>query len=175
VRYEPDRFSTLGERVVPEKNCGTERGAEWLLTKVRGIGPHASEWAAAMLRARGIAGGRVLQGMLALDKRYATDDIERACETMLSYGAFHLIRKSHHWASLPKMASYTKPRGSLRSALAGSTAAWIHYRLACCGESHGQTLTHLIFVHSDNCQWRYKGIAAGGIHHRSPMSGNKLF
>jgi hypothetical protein len=32
----------------------------------------------------------VLQGLLALDKRHATDDIERACETALSYGAFHL-------------------------------------------------------------------------------------
>ncbi|HEY7557520.1 MAG TPA: IS21 family transposase [Candidatus Binatia bacterium] len=90
VRHEPGRFSTLGDHLAPEKISGIERGAEWLLTKVRGIGPHASEWAAAMLRARGIAGVRVLQGLLALDKRYATDDIERACETALSYGAFHL-------------------------------------------------------------------------------------
>jgi transposase len=90
VRHEPGRFSTLGDHLVPEKISGIERGAEWLLVKVRGIGPHASEWAAAMLRARGIAGVRVLQGLLALDKRYAADDIERACEVALSYGAFHL-------------------------------------------------------------------------------------
>ncbi len=90
VRHEPGRFSTLGDHLVPEKISGIERGAEWLLLKVRGIGPHASEWACAMLRARGIAGVRVLQGLLALDKRYASDDIERACEVALSYGAFHL-------------------------------------------------------------------------------------
>lgn len=90
VRHEPGRFSTLGEHLVPEKISGIERGAEWLLAKVRGIGPHASEWAEAMLRARGIAGVRVLQGLLALDKRHATDDIERACATTLSYGVFQL-------------------------------------------------------------------------------------
>jgi transposase len=90
VRHEPGRFSTLGDHLAPEKISGIERGAEWLLTKVRGIGPHASEWAAAMLCARGIAGVRVLQGLLALDKRYPADDIERACEIATSYGAFHL-------------------------------------------------------------------------------------
>ncbi len=90
VRHEPGRFSTFGEHLAVEKISGIERGAEWLLAKVRGIGPHASEWAEVMLRARGIAGLRVLQGLLALDKRHATDDIERACETALSYGVFHL-------------------------------------------------------------------------------------
>lgn len=90
LRHEPGRFSTLGEHLVPEKISGIERGAEWLLTKVRGIGPHASQWAEAMLRARGIAGVRVLQGLLALDKRHAQDDIERACATALSYGVFQL-------------------------------------------------------------------------------------
>jgi hypothetical protein len=90
VRHEPGRFSTLGQHLVPEKISGIERGAEWLLLKVRGIGPQASQWAAAMLRARGIAGVRVLQGLLALTKRHADDDIERACEVALSYGAFHL-------------------------------------------------------------------------------------
>jgi transposase len=90
VRHEPGRFSTLGEHLAVEKVSGIERGAEWLLAKVRGIGPHASEWAEVMLRARGIAGLRVLQGLLALDKRHATDDIERACEIATSYGAFHL-------------------------------------------------------------------------------------
>jgi transposase len=90
VRHEPGRFSTLGEHLVPEKISGIERGAEWLLLKVRGIGPHASEWARAMLCARGIAGVRVLQGLLALTNRHAEDDIERACEVALSYGVFQL-------------------------------------------------------------------------------------
>jgi len=113
VRHEPGRFSTLGEHLVPEKISGIERGAEWLLVKVRGIGPHASEWACAMLRARGIAGVRVLQGLLALDKRYATDDIERACEVALSYGAFHLrpvrqliARQARKQQSLPLLEEH---------------------------------------------------------------------
>ena len=36
------------------------------------------------------SGVRVLQGLLALAKRHADDDIEQACEVALSYGAFHL-------------------------------------------------------------------------------------
>jgi transposase len=90
VRHEPGRFSTLGEHLAVEKISGIERGAEWLLVKVRGIGPHAHQWACAMLEARGIAGLRPLQGLLALAKRHADDDLERACEVALSYGAFHL-------------------------------------------------------------------------------------
>jgi transposase len=90
VRHEPGRFSTLGEHIPTEKINGIERGAAWLLSKVRVIGPHTNNWAQAMLTSRGIAGVRVLQGLLSLDKRHAAADLERACEVALSYGAFHL-------------------------------------------------------------------------------------
>lgn len=90
VRQEPGRFSTLGEHLAAEKINGIERGATWLLTKVGLMGPHSKEWAQAMLAARGIAGVRVLQGLLSLDRRYPLADIEQACEVALSYGAFHL-------------------------------------------------------------------------------------
>lgn len=90
VRHEPGKFSTLGEHLAVEKINGIERGAAWLLSKVDAIGPHATEWAQAMLQSRGIAGVRVLQGLLSLAHRHAADDIERACEVALSYGAFHL-------------------------------------------------------------------------------------
>ncbi len=90
VRHEPGRFSTLGENIPTEKINGIERGAAWLMSKVRVIGPHTNNWAQAMLTSRGIAGVRVLQGLLSLDKRYAAADLERACEVALSYGAFHL-------------------------------------------------------------------------------------
>ncbi len=90
VRQEPGRFSTLGEHLAPEKINGLERGTAWLLSKVHAIGPHTSDWAQAMLTSRGIAGVRVLQGLLSLDKRHLSADIERACEVALSYGAFHL-------------------------------------------------------------------------------------
>jgi transposase len=90
LRHEPGRFSTLGEHLAPQKINGIERGASWLLSKVRLIGPRTTEWAEAMLDSRGIAGVRVLQGLLSLDKRHPLADIERACEVALSYGAFHL-------------------------------------------------------------------------------------
>ena len=59
VRHEPGRFSTHAHHLAPEKINGIERGASYLLTKVRGIGPDAHQWAEAMLqrpRHRGNAG-----------------------------------------------------------------------------------------------------------------------
>jgi hypothetical protein len=43
-----------------------------------------------MLKNRGIAGVRVLQGLVSLAKRHAPADLERACEVAHSYGTFHL-------------------------------------------------------------------------------------
>lgn len=90
TRAEPGRFSTLGQHLAPEKISGIERGTEWLLAKVHVIGPQATDWARAMLKARGIAGVRVLMGLVSLGKRHRSDELERACEVALSYGAFHL-------------------------------------------------------------------------------------
>ena len=53
VRHEPGRFSTLGEHLATEKINGIERGAAWLLSKVRVFGPHTTEWAQAMLTRAG--------------------------------------------------------------------------------------------------------------------------
>jgi transposase len=95
VRHEPGKFSTLGEHLAPEKISGIERGAAWLLSKIRCIGPQAHAWAEAMLVARGIEGLRVLQGLLALEKRHPLESLEKACEIALTYGAYRLrtIRK----------------------------------------------------------------------------------
>ena len=96
VRRDPGKFSTLGKHVPPEKISGLERGAAWLLDNVRGmIGPQSHAWAEAMLAARGVEGLRVLQGLLALEKRYPVKTLEKACEIALSYGAYRLrtIRK----------------------------------------------------------------------------------
>jgi DNA replication protein DnaC len=78
-----------------------------------------------MLRARGIAGVRVLQGLLALTKRHADDDIERTCEVALSYQAvkqgfvvlyrsiFDVVRDFLHEEALGEddkvLARYLKP------------------------------------------------------------------
>jgi hypothetical protein len=104
VRREPGKFSTLAQHVLPEKISGVERGAAWLLNKVRLIGPQAHTWAEAMLAARGIEGTRVLQGLLALEKRHPQEALEKACEIALSYGAFRLrtIRKLLARDALPQ-------------------------------------------------------------------------
>lgn len=90
VRREPGRFSTLGEHLVPEKISGVERGAKWLLSKIRLIGNHSLAWAEAMLLARGIAGIRVLQGLLALSQNQSHEALEEACRIALSYSEFRL-------------------------------------------------------------------------------------
>jgi hypothetical protein len=43
-----------------------------------------------MLRARGVEGVRVLQGLLNLAHRHPGAAIERACDVALSYGAYRL-------------------------------------------------------------------------------------
>lgn len=104
VRHEPGRFSTLGEHLPPEKISGVERGAAWLLGKIRLLGPQTHAWAEAMLTVRGIEGTRVLQGLLALEKRYPLEALEKACQIALSYGAYRLrtLRKLLSRDALPQ-------------------------------------------------------------------------
>jgi transposase len=90
VQREPGRFSTHDQHLAAAKISGVERGATWLLTKVGHIGPQARQWAEAMLEARGIAGVRVLQGLIGLAKRHASAALEQACATAYSYGAYRL-------------------------------------------------------------------------------------
>jgi transposase len=90
VRHEKGRFSTLDQHLAPEKINGIERGAAYLLAKVRSIGPQTHQWAEAMLHTRGIEGTRVLQGVLSLTRRHPSENLEKACEIALSHGAFHL-------------------------------------------------------------------------------------
>lgn len=90
VRHEQGRFSTHAEHLAKEKISGVERGAAWLLGKIRGIGEQALAWSEAMLQARGIEGVRVLQGLLALAKANSCEALNEACRIALSYSAFRL-------------------------------------------------------------------------------------
>jgi len=90
VRHEQGRFSTHGQHLVKEKISGVERGASYLLDKVSALGEQTHQWAEAMLTARGIEGTRVLQGLLALAKKHASQTLEKACETALSHGCYRL-------------------------------------------------------------------------------------
>jgi hypothetical protein len=60
------------------------------LGRVRLIGPPSVRWAEATIRARGIEGVRVIQGLLSLTRRPDAAAIERACETAHGYGSFRL-------------------------------------------------------------------------------------
>jgi hypothetical protein len=73
-----------------EKISGIEKGANYLLNKVRGIGSQSHDWAQAMLHVRGIEGVRVLQGLLSLAKRHSHEALEKACQSALSHGCFRL-------------------------------------------------------------------------------------
>jgi transposase len=90
VRQQPGRFSTQSQHIPAEKISGVERGAAWLLGKVRRIGPKTTCWAEAMLQNRGIEGVRVLQGLVSLAGRHPCDALEEACQTAFSHQAFRL-------------------------------------------------------------------------------------
>jgi len=89
-KQEPGRFSTLGQHIASEKISGIERGAAWLLDRVRRIGPQSLRWAEATIQARGVEGVRVIQGLLSLTGRHDASAIERACEIAHGYGSFRL-------------------------------------------------------------------------------------
>jgi transposase len=90
VRHEPGRFSTQSQHIVNEKISGIERGAAWVLGRIRLVGPHCLRWAEACLQARGVEGVRVLQGLLSLTHRRSCAQLERACELAHSYGCYRL-------------------------------------------------------------------------------------
>jgi transposase len=90
VRQQPGRFSTHDQDIAAEKIAGVERGAAWLLGRIRRLGSQATAWAEAMIAHRGVAGVRVLQGLLSLAGRHRPTSIDRACGIALSYGAYRL-------------------------------------------------------------------------------------
>jgi transposase len=87
-RQEIGKFSTLPEHIAHEKINAVERGATYLLGKVRHVGPHSTRWAEAALQEHGIRGMRIIQGLLSLTRKYASDAIEAACDTAWRSRAF---------------------------------------------------------------------------------------
>jgi len=96
VRIFNDRLEQIALHVKREKGrfstdlSGVERGAGWLLKRVSLVGPQTLRWAQAMLDHRDIQGVRVLQGLLAMTRKHPADDLEHACESALSHGAYRL-------------------------------------------------------------------------------------
>ncbi|WP_186775374.1 IS21 family transposase [Rubripirellula tenax] len=95
ARSEQGKFNTKTQHIASEKINSVERGSAYLLKKTAFIGVHSTRWSQSMLRQRGIAGTRVLQGLLSLTNQYRCDQIEQACEIAWRHGDFHLrtIRK----------------------------------------------------------------------------------
>jgi transposase len=89
-KHEPGRFSTDRGHIASEKITGVERGASWLLGRVRMIGPHSTRWAEATIQTRGVQGMRVVQGLLSLTHRHDWSAIEQACQVAHGYGSFRL-------------------------------------------------------------------------------------
>jgi len=90
VKREPGRFSTQDQHVPAEKISAVERGAAWLLGKVRLLGPQSGRWGEGLIATRGIEGIRVLQGLLSLAKRHPCADLEKACKSAASHGSYRL-------------------------------------------------------------------------------------
>ena len=87
-RQEVGKFSTLPEHIAQEKINAVERGAAYLLGKVRHVGPHATRWAEAALQEHGVRGMRIIQGLLSLTRKYESEAIEAACDTAWRSQAF---------------------------------------------------------------------------------------
>ena len=79
AQRQPGKFSTHETHIVTEKINAVEHGAEYLLSKVRRLGPDCVQWAEAMLKLRGVAGVRVLQGLLQLARKNPRETLAKAC------------------------------------------------------------------------------------------------
>jgi transposase len=90
AQREPGRFSTQSQHLAPEKISVVERGAVYMLTRIRRLGAEATAWAEAVMTTRGVEGIRVLQGLWSLTKKYGCDEIARACAAAHSHGSYRL-------------------------------------------------------------------------------------
>jgi hypothetical protein len=90
AKAEPGRFRTDSKHIPKEKVSAVERGTDALLRQTTAIGPHAQEWASAMIQVRGVEGVRVLVGLKALTGKHNAAAIDRACEKALAHGAYRL-------------------------------------------------------------------------------------
>lgn len=90
VQREPGRFSTQQAHLAAEKISVVERGASYLLARVRRLGVAVTRWAEAMVALRGVEAVRVLQGLWSLSQRYTSQELAHACAVAHAHGAYRL-------------------------------------------------------------------------------------
>ena len=90
AKCEPGRFRTDAAHIPAEKVSAVERGTAALLRQIAAVGPHTKAWGESVIQSRGIEGIRVLVGLKALAGKHRSAELERACETALTYGAHRL-------------------------------------------------------------------------------------
>jgi transposase len=90
AQRQPGQFSTHDQHIVTEKINAVEHGAEYLLLKVRRLGTGCVQWAEAMLQLRGIAGVRVLQGLLHLARKNPRETLAKACTIAHGHAEYRL-------------------------------------------------------------------------------------
>jgi hypothetical protein len=90
AQVEAGKFQTQSKHIHCRKRTKMEKGTVWLLKRVCLMGDNTGKWAQAMLQARGIAGIRVLVGLLNLANKYDYQSIDNACQTALTHNAFRL-------------------------------------------------------------------------------------
>lgn len=90
VQVEPGTFQTQDQHLHARKISQVEQGTVSLLRRAALLGTHTEQWARQMLEIRGIAGVRVLVGLLSLSRTYSDDQIDQACCVALTHGAVRL-------------------------------------------------------------------------------------
>ena len=89
-RVAPGRFGTDRGHIPPERIAMIERGDEFLLRKAARLGADCERWGRELLQERGIAGLRVLQGLLSLARRHSGFLLNEACRTAVEKRLFRL-------------------------------------------------------------------------------------
>jgi len=90
AQKSPGEFSTHRQHIIGAKINAVERGAEYLLGRVRHLGTACTRWAEAMLHIRGVEGVRVLQGLLHLAQKHGSAALSKACDVAHGHGEYRL-------------------------------------------------------------------------------------
>lgn len=120
VRMTKGQFSTLSEHISPTKINGIERGAQYMMRKVRLIGPQSARWAEGALSDRGVEAMRAIQGLLSFTRKYESQQIEKAAETAWrssSYSSRTIKRLLQHGGAEQQTMNFMDEHPIIRSIL----------------------------------------------------------